>query len=435
VLYLSYSVRLKKSLAVNFNDTVYWYRRAVDFYIDVCLIYWDSINSINRKEYQIKFIEERTIPANRRILTVPDEINFTQKFPGFPSYLRRVAIKQARGLVSAYFKRLNKWNTMSNSNRSKRPGHPSAGEAFPYLYHRHMFQRIDLYRAKIKAYNNGRWDWFDVELCKSDADYIVKNCHTGKELMPKLIKKGFKWFLEFPFKFKYKPMSAPLEKQIAIGVDLGINNICTCVAMDVKGNIIARKFLHNGYAHDIMSSVGKKKRRNPQISISKMIKRGRHQICKKASKFILDLAIKYSGNVIVFEKLDDSGGRNTCFYSMSKKIRQMVNRKSKILGIKPTYVCAWNTSRHAYDGSGPVERDKANPSICTFKSGKNYNCDLSAACNIAARYFIKEIYNSLPKESKRSIEAKVPQCVHRASSTLHTLLLMHSALADGALSH
>lgn len=202
MLYLSYSVRLKKSLAVNLNETVYWYRRAVDFYIDVCLIYWDSINSINRKEYQIKFIEERTIPANRRILTVPDEINFTQKFPGFPSYLRRVAIKQARGLVSSHQKHLNSWMTMASNKRGKRPGHPSAGEAFPYLYHRHMFQRIALYRAKIKVYNNGKWEWCDVDLCRSDANYIEKIAVMAKKKCLNWSKKGQNGFWNSRFSLR-----------------------------------------------------------------------------------------------------------------------------------------------------------------------------------------------------------------------------------------
>ena len=130
-MHLSYHVKLKKTIAAHFDNTVYWYRRALDFYIDFCLEKWDLISGIRGIKYQIKFIEEQTIAVNARVLTVPDESNFKQQFPDFPSYLRRVAMKQARGLVSAYFKRLNKWNTMSNNNRSKRPGRPSAGKAYP----------------------------------------------------------------------------------------------------------------------------------------------------------------------------------------------------------------------------------------------------------------------------------------------------------------
>ena len=45
-------------------------------------------------------------------------------------------------------------------------------------------------------------------------------------------------------------------------------------------------------------------------------------------------------------------------------------------------ICAWNTSRLAYDGSGAVTRDWENHSLCTFQTGKRYNCDLSASYNI-----------------------------------------------------
>ena len=128
-MHLSYHVKLKKTIAAHFDNTVYWYRRALDFYIDFCLEKWDLISGIRGIKYQIKFIEEQTIAVNARVLTVPDESNFKQQFPDFPSYLRRVAMNQASGLVSAYFKRLNKWNTMSDNNRSKRPGRPSAGKA------------------------------------------------------------------------------------------------------------------------------------------------------------------------------------------------------------------------------------------------------------------------------------------------------------------
>ena len=84
-------------------------------------------------------------------------------------------------------------------------------------------------------------------------------------------------------------------------------------------------------------------------------------------------------------------------------------------------VCAWNTSKLAFDGSGEVTRDADNYSMCTFKSGKRYNCDLSAAYNIAARYFIREILKSLPVRARQRIEAKVPECAKRITCTCSSL--------------
>lgn len=58
-------------------------------------------------------------------------------------------------------------------------------------------------------------------------------------------------------------------------------------------------------------------------------------------------------------------------------------------GMRILRVCAWGTSKLAYDGSGHVDRHSVfryrhgeqvyNYSLCTFPGGKVYNCDLSAA--------------------------------------------------------
>ena len=81
-------------------------------------------------------------------------------------------------------------------------------------------------------------------------------------------------------------------------------------------------------------------------------------------------------------------------------------------------VSAWNTSRLAYDGSGAVTRDSHNHSLCTFKNGKRYNCDLSASYNIGARYFAREIWKSLPEKAASTLKAKVPELWYGAQCTI-----------------
>ena len=76
-------------------------------------------------------------------------------------------------------------------------------------------------------------------------------------------------------------------------------------------------------------------------------------------------------------------------------------------------ICAWGTSRLAFDGSGRVlrGRDSAKTngsySVCEFSTGKVYNCDLNAAYNIGARYFVREITKSLPVTEGQRVLAKV----------------------------
>ena len=78
-------------------------------------------------------------------------------------------------------------------------------------------------------------------------------------------------------------------------------------------------------------------------------------------------------------------------------------------------ICAWNTSRLAYDGSGAVLRDGKNHSLCTFSTGKRYHCDLSASYNIGARYFIRELLKPLPATERSLLEAKVLPVKRRTS--------------------
>ena len=110
-------------------------------------------------------------------------------------------------------------------------------------------------------------------------------------------------------------------------------------------------------------------------------------------------------------------------------MQRIVSDKAHRDGVRISRVCAWNTSSFAFDGSGRVERDKDNYSMCTFANGKRYNCDLSASYNIGARYFIREIMKSLPARARLGIEAKVPQCSRRTTCTLSTLISLSAELA------
>lgn len=61
----------------------------------------------------------------------------------------------------------------------------------------------------------------------------------------------------------------------------------------------------------------------------------------------------------------------------------------KIVEVNPKY-----TSAYAFDGSGLVKRSNKKYSIATFRNGKQYNADLSASYNIAARYWYAILTNS-----------------------------------------
>ncbi|MFR4785067.1 MAG: IS200/IS605 family accessory protein TnpB-related protein [Pilosibacter sp.] len=136
-------------------------------------------------------------------------------------------------------------------------------------------------------------------------------------------------------------------------------------------------------------------------------------------------------DVIVFEYLEMKGKisgkkRQKLHLWKKREIQTMCEHKAHRYGIRVSRVCAWNTSRLAYDGSGPVSRDPKNHSLCVFQSGKQYNCDLSASYNIGARYWIREIIKTLPETERSSLEAKVPAVKRRTSCVYADLLILQN---------
>ena len=161
------------------------------------------------------------------------------------------------------------------------------------------------------------------------------------------------------------------------------------------------------------------------------------------AQFIVDTAVLFSAFTIVFESLNTRGKkkgsrskRQRIHHWREQYVQNMVTDKAHRLGMRISRVNAWGTSSLAYDGSGKVVRGmdagfKTN-SMCRFRSGKTYNCDLNASYNIGARYFIREILKSLPATERLRIEAKVPQCSKRSTSTYSTLISLCAELHAAA---
>ena len=149
--------------------------------------------------------------------------------------------------------------------------------------------------------------------------------------------------------------------------------------------------------------------------------------------------------MIVFEHLDmqgrKRGSKKQKLHLWRKKaVIAMVGCKAHLRGIRISTVCAWGTSRLAFDGSGIVERGKYmqngkeqyNYSICVFPTGKQYHCDLNASYNIGARFWIREILKSLPETVRLEVEAKVPQLTKRTTCVLSDLISLNAELAASA---
>lgn len=436
-IYTTYSVKIKHYNHI-FKNTISLYRKAVDFFIDVCLNEWEPISLIEgnlSKQRYVELLCHKTADNPN-----PKYVDFDIKFYKFPSYLRRSAINEALGKASSYMSNLENWKT---DPIGKEPSYPKAGYIYPSMYRTVMYNQTDDYTAQIKIYIRNTWDWINIDLRKSDMDYIHRHCSNRKQCAPTLQKRGKEWFLDFPFEEKVKLTDTSVYEQTIVAVDLGINTAATISVMQSDGTILGRHFCKFSKETDhLMHSINRIKKaqqygnyKTPRLWAK--AKGINHDIAAKTANYIIDVAVLCNADVIVFEHLDKSGKvrgakKQKLKLWRSQEVQSIVTNKAHRLGMHISHICAWNTSHLAYDGSGSILRGKDGGfktyELCKFQNGKIYNCDLSASYNIGARYFIRKIIKSLDASSRLHIEAKVPQCSKRSTCTFSTLINLNAEL-------
>ena len=435
-IYTAYKVKIKHYNHI-FKDTVAIYRKAVDYLIDVCTVNWDDVSDIGSSLRKQRYIETLVHATKENPNPVYD---FDSKFYKMPSYLRRGAISEAIGKVSSYKSNLANWN---KNPIGKEPSVPKAGLVFPSMYRTVMYNQTDDYRAQLKVYVRNTWDWITVDLRKSDMDYIVRHCKERKQCAPTLQKRGREWFLDFPFEEKVTLNDSNINDQTIAAVDLGINTAATISVMRSDGTILGRHFCKLSKETDHLThSINriKKAQRHGNHKTPRLWARTKginQDIATKTANYIMDVAVLYNADVIVFEHLDRNGKvrgskKQRLKLWRSQEVQSIVTNKAHRLGMRVSHICAWGTSKLAYDGSGTVLRGKDGGfdtyELCRFQNGKTYNCDLSASYNIGARYFIREILKSLDESSRLLIEAKIPQCSKRSTCTFSTLISLNAVL-------
>ena len=436
--YTTYGVRMMADSLKPVQAMVSIYRNAVSFLIRAAMEQWDGIEAAGLLQARQMYMERLIHHTKNRPEVLYED--FDNTFYKLPSYMRRAAISEAIGKVESYKSNLSRWQ---KEGTGKAPGKPEAGYTYPVLYRENMFEQTGEYTARIKVWIRNTWDWMEVRFRKSDADYIRRHCSGRLQFSPSIVRKGKRWVLEFPFSENISLNKKELKEQTVLAVDLGINNACACSVMKADGTVLGREMFRMPGEEDCL---------NHRLNrVRKMMKQGhRHfpalwasivntnwQIAVGTAGFIAETAEKYHADVIAFEHLETGGkkqgkGRRQRLHMWKcRDVQEMVACKAHRMGMRVTHVCAWNTSRLAYDGSGEVERGiDRNHSICRFTTGKIYNCDLNASYNIGARYFIREILKTLPVTTGLDISAKVPECSRRSTCTLSTLLNLNAALAS-----
>lgn len=274
-------------------------------------------------------------------------------------------------------------------------------------------------------------------------DYIEHHCANYKECVPTLQKRGKKWFLDFVFQTAVKLPDTKIQHTRILAVDLGLNSACTCSIMTPEGAVLGREFLSLPGEYDSLEHAVSHIRHAQKLcarktpGLWKQAKGINDDIAVKTARFIVDTAIKYDVDCIVMEYLDLAGRKRGSKQQRlhlwrAKYVQAMVTDKAHRNMIRVARVCAWNTSRLAFDGSGRVMRGKEadfpSYSLCRFQTGKQYNCDLNASYNIGSRYYIRELLKTLPVTVGQVVTAKVPELAHRSKCTLSSLIKLNAVL-------
>ena len=432
----SYGVEIKKQ-NIPIRHTLYIYRQAVGYLIRVYEESWEELSRIVNPQKRFNAAEHlvHSTKKNRA------RYDFDQKFPKMPSYLRRSAIQHALGSVSSYETRLELWK------QKKLDGKPKLvyeNHAMPVFYRDVMYKEAENYEdmAFLKLYDGHDWKWFSVNLLHTDMEYLRKNWSGVKSSAPTLEKRHHKYFLRFSYTEEVSLSKKEVNEQIICSVDLGINTDAVCTIMRSDGTVLGRKFINFPSEKDQMYSVLGRISRFQREHGSRQVqsrwnyaRRLNMELSRKVASAITTYAQNNHVDVIVFEYLKMKGKvtgkkRQKLHLWRKRDIQKLCEHQAHRTGMRVSRVCAWNTSRLAYDGTGEVVRDSKNHSLCTFTTGKRYHCDLSAAYNIGARYFIRERLKPLSATVRSSLEAKVPSVKRRTSCVYADLLLQYAGGID-----
>ena len=422
------------------SQTLALYRSACGYIGTVVLAHWDSLKALPSAQKKLSAVEALIHKTTKN--PDPECPDFDRLYYKFPSYLRRSAENYAIGQVSSYKTRLAAWEEEKHAAMSagkrfrKRPPRLSfETNAFPVLYRGQSYQQ-DGRAVKIKVFIRHTWDWMEVGMPERDVKSLRKaenDPSLGKRESPTLVYAFHKYCLRFPFQVKTgKFGTLPPDEQIVLGVDLGINHGAVCSAVDAWGYVYSRAFdpfeKERRVLDGVLAGIRVIQKKSGPQKLSRLYTKLaclKDNYVRQLARWIVDQAVKAHAYGIVLEHLGRMKGRgrhkDRIHHWCKCRIRDLVKGMAARAHIRVFLINPKNTSALAYDGSGPVTRDPSDFSKCTFQTGKQYACDLSASYNIAARYFLRAMEAVMSSEAWTRLRAEVPEVGKRTACTLSTL--------------
>ena len=362
---------------------------ALKFCADVFLKEWAYLSSLPTG--QKKNVISRKRGADLLIHSTKDNKakypDFDTRFPYMPAYVRRAVIADALGLASSYRSNHENWEKRNPSDRGAEPaiGFPDRYELTFYEQERDISGLEDGVIG-LKLYDGKTWSWYSFRVSPSDARYIAKMRETRKILSPVVEKVKGRYRIRFSFEEKRELVqnANPLAYTI-LSVDLGINAAASWCVMSPDGTVHAKGIIRLACDEDRLKHLMNRKKMYQQAgkkshSVYRMLTDANRKLSIDTCREIMNTAVLYDVDCVVFEHLDRNGPargkscRERIHMWRAIDIQKRVELQAHRNGMRISRVCAWGTSKLAFDGSGPVLRGKDagfhKNSICRFFSQK-----------------------------------------------------------------
>lgn len=414
-------------------DTVAVYRCLANALASVFLTHWPEVHDLPVQDLESFFHD------TKKTKDTPYGGWFRQHFHKVPAYLRRSATMAAHGAVSSYMTRYRAWQGGDRRMRAQRPPRWGGVGAWPTLYAANggagamIRHEGDTLHLKLLDRASGDWLWRKVVVVRRGQRH---GRAEAVPLSPSLVVRGAALCLAQPYELsRQKRDKNPVERVAA--VDLGINKQATCSIVSSDGTVTARKFIHlaahidrqdktlcaiQDKARQTAGQGGSLTRGFCRTLYRRAVGLNTH-IAQEISRQALAFAAAHEAKVVVFENLKHfrpSGGRPQSrlrrkFHTwLHRATVRQAEQSAEERGMRVALVPPRGTSSWAYDGSGRVVRSKANYGRCRFRSGKEYDCDLSASYNIAARWFVRE--KNRAERKRAAVSAAGNACCAQESS-------------------
>ena len=401
---VSYGLKITEAYHI-FDKTIKIYRNAVHYISDIAIRHYvelKSLESITGDDGKVIIsAQQRRQQKMERLIhsTANNDAiykRFDKEFYKFPSYLRRDAINTAIGLIFVLPLPVTEMGRWQKTWSQTIPEPKSEYNAVRFTEIIHFLTSEETNIVSLKLYNGKDWIWETFVIRDCDFMYAYSHMKAWKASAPVLIKRNHRYELRISYEMagsKFPKFKKDKEVETVIGVDLGINTDAVCSVVHKDGTVTGQRFINHPVEkdrmHGLLNTI-KKAQQNGNHKTSRLWRLANNYnkaIAVKTAVEIVRFAMESKADVIVFEHLNmkkkKKGNKQKLSLWKKRDVQHRVEALAARNGIRVSYICAVNTSRLAFDGSGKVIRGKdagfGTYELCKFTTGKVYNCDLSAS--------------------------------------------------------